>query len=82
MSDYNGWKNHETWNVSLWINNDESLYREACRFMRSYTKSSPYRDFIAAMDLAAAKTPDGVAYADKALDEGELDEMMEELVEE
>lgn len=23
---YNGWKNHQTWNVSLWLNNEYSLY--------------------------------------------------------
>ena len=26
---YNGWKNYETWNVALWIDNDEGSYTYA-----------------------------------------------------
>ena len=28
---YNGWKNWETWNVALWCDNDEGIYRERMR---------------------------------------------------
>ncbi len=28
MSEYNGYTNWETWNVNLWIGNEEPLYRE------------------------------------------------------
>ena len=27
MKDYNGYHNRATWNVALWLNNDESMYR-------------------------------------------------------
>ena len=26
MSGYNGWTNYETWNVKLWLDNDEGSY--------------------------------------------------------
>lgn len=26
---YNGWTNHATWNVALWIGNDQGLYEMA-----------------------------------------------------
>jgi len=32
-STYNGWSNYETWNVALWLNNDEPLYRETLRIV-------------------------------------------------
>ncbi len=34
MAKYNGHKNWNHWNVSLWINNDESLYRMARELIR------------------------------------------------
>jgi hypothetical protein len=33
---YNGWNNWETWNVALWINNEEPTYK-AMRSLRPFT---------------------------------------------
>lgn len=76
---YNGWANYETWNVALWIGNDEGLYRSAVDFMRRYTGDNPYEDFIRAEeDFMGRETPDGVRWLDRRLDYDELNTMMEE----
>lgn len=37
---YNGWKNYETWCISLWINNEEPMYKHwrarACELRDEY----------------------------------------------
>ena len=71
---YNGWTNYETWNVALWIGNDEGLYGLARR-CRSYEQFAiMMRD-----DFESTETPDGVAWNDSGLDTDELDAMIEEL---
>ena len=32
---YNGWTNWETWNVGLWVGNDEGLYNMQQEFIRA-----------------------------------------------
>lgn len=34
---YNGWSNHETWLINLWLVNEESYYYEMQRILSSYT---------------------------------------------
>ena len=76
---YNGWKNWETWNVSLWLQNEEPLYRICCDFMRRYQGVAPWRDLVTAGDLPMV-TPDGARLDDPALDVGELDRMLLQLL--
>ena len=73
-TEYNGWTNYETWNVALWIGNDEGLYRLA-KGCESWDELQE----ILIDDLGATQTPDGVLYNDPALNGVELDEMIQEL---
>ena len=78
---YNGWKNRQTWNVSLWINNEESLYRAAVEFVKNNKdKRKLYSDFIKYEGLENSRTPDNIAYISTNLDYEALNNMMRELV--
>lgn len=73
MSDntYNGWKNWSTWNVALWLGNDEGLYKTSRRFVS-------YKDLADHLmnDCYNAMTPDGVYWNDESLDTYALDEWL------
>lgn len=64
MAKFNGHKNWNHWNVSLWINNDEGLYSEA-----KYQCSRHNKDEAAKIILDNLKTfgtfetPDGAPYS-------------------
>ena len=64
------WKNWATWNVSLWLGNDESLYRLARRFVN-------YKDLANELEeIGILSTPDGASYKDEDLDTYALDEWL------
>jgi hypothetical protein len=77
---YNGWKNYQTWNVALWIGNDESLYRCAVDFLRQYKGRTPYTAFIRYMGMEREQTPDRIAWMGTRLDYRTLNEAMWDLV--
>ena len=78
-STYNGWQNWETWNVSLWILNNETLYGKALRYVQGSARPS-YSEFVKSEGLEGSETPDGVAFTDDRLGIEDLDELMEELL--
>jgi hypothetical protein len=65
MSTYNGHKNWNHWNVSLWINNDEVLYRlakDCYRLTGSVTKAA--ESMLGTLQRGGInKTPDGAPYS-------------------
>lgn len=79
---YNGWKNRQTCNVALWINNDESLYRSAVEYVKAHPKKTKglYADFIKSNWMQDDKTPDGIKWLSTRIDHKALNEMMRELV--
>jgi hypothetical protein len=60
MPAYNGHKSWNQWNVSLWINNDESLYRVAHDLVSRYGVAKAANRL--ARDLDGQRTPDGGKY--------------------
>lgn len=72
--EYNGWTNYETWNVALWIGNDEGLYNLAKNYKRWDDLASTLVD-----EMEMPTTPDYVAWDLPCLDRAELNEMLEEL---
>jgi hypothetical protein len=87
---YNGWKNYETWNVNLWIQNDEGLYG----FVRDSLESLMDRcdndwENVSINDIQEIvhdafplhKTPDGVSLFSNEIDWNEISDALLELAE-
>lgn len=74
---YNGYANRETWNVCLWISNDEGLneFAAVCQ---------DYNDFKARLreldpcSAIAYETPDGVSWNDSGVNLAEMQEFWTE----
>ena len=70
---FNGWANWATWNVALWISNDETTYKVAQRY-DSYDRLIPRLE-----SEFGQMTPDGARWMDPTIDTAALDEMLEDL---
>ena len=70
--DYNGWKNRATWNVVLWMNNDEGIYlymRDTFRRRYAPIEASDAREFFEDV------WPNGVTPDDDSLKHVDWDEV-------
>lgn len=82
-TEYNGWKNRQTWNVALWVQNDEALYGDAVAYAtirRQKGRRVSYTGFARFSALTNARTPDGISYTGTRLDYAALSEMLREMV--
>lgn len=77
---HEGWKNYETWNCALHINQDYALYLSATIFMKHYKGAMPYRDWIKIAGLQNGKTADNCKWISNKLAYSELNDMMRGLV--
>jgi len=64
MTKFNGHKNWNHWNVSLWINNDEGLYHMAREFADQDTRHMAAKNMLGWLrDAGISETPDGAPYS-------------------
>ena len=71
---YNGWADWTTWNVALWINNDQGFYSIA-------KECKNYADFLYEMQamIGSFATPDGADWGEANIEE--MNELIEEISE-
>ena len=80
MNEYNGWKNYATWNVALWLGNDEDMNDQVERFNRCVPLfGTTYAEFITHYASLGDQTPDGVAWLDDTLDYAALNRVVTEV---
>ena len=83
---FNGWANHATWNIALYIQNDWALYCLAREWVTDrrdsgydYCDYDVFRHIIRFDSCMPVSTPDGVRWDDSNIDVDEMNEMLWEL---
>ena len=74
---YNGYANRQTWNICLWIANDEGLYSFA-RTCKDYEEFKAGLREICHRGSLGFETPDGTAWSDSAINLHEVAEFWQE----
>lgn len=64
MTKYNGHRNWNAWNVSLWVANDEDHYRRALRLIGAFsTREKAAQQFVVGLnERGITRTPDGAPW--------------------
>lgn len=88
-NDYNGWTNYETWNINLWIQNDEGFYNAMVAELRDILEQhendwenvsyAEVRGMV--RSVLGSKTPDGVSTNDPEICWPEISDALLELAE-
>lgn len=82
QTDYNGWANRTTWNIMLWLDNDEGNYR--CykgmveKHLAQYGKLTGRAAKRIALNVLGDRTPDGCKLTAKCVDWPAIAEAMSE----
>lgn len=70
---YNGYANYQTWNVCLWISNDQMLY-DLATTCESYERFKTYLREVFENHPVRYETPDGVSWNDSNINLSEMEE--------
>jgi hypothetical protein len=88
---YNGWANQPTWNISLWISNDENVYAAASVAVDTLNRRGTLNETITPEWAKAfcrisfvdtfgrEQTPDGTNISDQSIDWSAIADMIKEL---
>lgn len=84
-NDYNGWANYETWNIVLWINNDEGMYNHALSLIEQLlaihdndwqnVSIAEIRELVREA-IGRGSTPDGVSLSHREVDWYEISDAL------